>query len=80
MSSNSSSNMPGESIEAKNESIRPIHLESNELETINKYAIDKLEKFEIFKNNPKFFARLKLVTDTDSFYEAQQMYKTIHFR
>lgn len=54
--------------------------DSAELEMIDKCAIERFEQFEIFKNNPKFYARLKLVTDTDSFYEAQQLYKTIHFR
>lgn len=52
----------------------------DELDTIERHSIERLENYQIFKNNPKFYSRLKLVTENESFYEAQQMYKTINFR
>lgn len=55
-------------------------LDPDEVAIIERCSLDKLDKLEIFKNNPKFYARLKMVTETDSFYEAQQLFKTIHFR
>ncbi len=40
----------------------------------------QLAHLEIFKQNPKFLLRLKLNLQQDSFYEAHQLFKTIHFR
>lgn len=39
-----------------------------------------LANLEIFKQNPKFLLRLKMNLEQDSFYEAHQLFKTIHFR
>lgn len=47
---------------------------------IESCSLDKLANSQIFLTNPKLYIRLKLVTDTDNFYEAHQLYKTIHFR
>lgn len=52
----------------------------DELDTIERHSMERLENYQIFKSNPKFYSRLKLVTENESFYEAQQMYKTINFR
>lgn len=57
-----------------------VELDNEDLSIIEKYSLDKLDKLEIFKNNPKLYARLKMVTGNDNFYEAQQLYKIIHFR
>lgn len=39
-----------------------------------------LANLEIFKQNPKFLLRLKMNLEQESFYEAHQLFKTIHFR
>ncbi|RNA31916.1 Golgi to ER traffic 4 -like protein [Brachionus plicatilis] len=44
------------------------------------FSIDNLPKLDIFKTHKKLYDRLKLVTDTENLYEADQLFKTIHFR
>lgn len=44
------------------------------------FSIEPIESLVIFKSNPKLLVRLKLNIEQDSFYEAHQLYKTIHFR
>lgn len=44
------------------------------------FSLDSIENLNVFKNNPKLLYKLKLNTSEDSFYEAHQLYKTLHFR
>ncbi|CAF0979931.1 unnamed protein product [Brachionus calyciflorus] len=44
------------------------------------YTIDQLEKLDIFKSSKKLYERLKMVVNNENLYEADQLYKTIHFR
>lgn len=45
-----------------------------------KYSFESFENFEIFKQHKKLYARFKLIVSNDNFYEADQLYKTVHFR
>jgi hypothetical protein len=54
--------------------------ESEEKSVLERCALDKLADLQIFKTNPKFYTRLRMVTEGENFYEAQQMYKTVNFR
>jgi hypothetical protein len=44
------------------------------------YKIDPIENLQVFSKNPKLLQRLKLDIQNNSYYEAHQLYKTIHFR
>lgn len=39
-----------------------------------------IKPLEVFKQNPKFYVRLKMNLEQQSYYEAHQLFKTIHFR
>lgn len=54
----------------------------NETKTnfLKNYSIEKLENMDIFKSTKKLYERLKLVVSNENLYEADQLYKTIHFR
>ena len=44
------------------------------------FALDPIENLNVFKSNPKLLYKLKLNTSEGNFYEAHQLYKTLHFR
>lgn len=44
------------------------------------FSLESIQHLTVFKTNPKLLTRLKLNTSQDSFYEAHQLYKTLHFR
>jgi len=44
------------------------------------FSLGSIENFNVFKTNPKLLKRLKINDSEDNFYEAHQLYKTIHFR
>ncbi len=44
------------------------------------FSLECIESFSVFKANPKLFYKLKLNTADGNFYEAHQLYKTLHFR
>lgn len=44
------------------------------------FSLSSIENFNVFKTNPKLLKRLKINDKEDNFYEAHQLYKTIHFR
>lgn len=46
------------------------------------FSLDSIEKLSVFKTNPKLLKKLKLNTSEaePNFYEAHQLYKTLHFR
>jgi hypothetical protein len=47
---------------------------------VPQYSIDDIAKLSIFDQNPKLLNKLKLDLANDNFYEAHQLFKTIHFR
>lgn len=44
------------------------------------FSLDPILGATVFKTNPKLLYKLKLNTGENSFYEAHQLYKTLHFR
>ena len=44
------------------------------------FSLGSIENFNVFKTNPKLLKRLRINDSEDNFYEAHQLYKTIHFR
>lgn len=46
----------------------------------NKFRLDDILNLEIFKIHPKLLIRLKINVEQLNFYEAHQIYKTLHFR
>lgn len=44
------------------------------------FSLNSLQNLDIFKTHRKLYDRLKLVTEAENLYEADQLFKTIHFR
>ncbi len=45
-----------------------------------RFNLESIKNLDIFKQNSRLFIRLKMCIDENSFYEAHQAYKTVHFR
>jgi hypothetical protein len=46
----------------------------------SEFSLEEIETLSVFKANPKLLYKLKLNTVEGNFYEAHQLYKTLHFR
>lgn len=47
---------------------------------LSEFTMENLQKLDLFKTHRKLYDRLRLVTEAENLYEADQLFKTIHFR